>query len=470
MNEENMFCVLSDLHNEADVETLFLDRLLLALNYPDGRIKRKETIAEITIGKGVKKEKYRPDYALLDSAGNTIIVLDAKSPDEKPIDYHYQVSSYALYINQKYPDKNPVRYTAVANGNEFYVWPWDSEQAIFYLRFSDFKKDGEKYLELKSNISYDAFKQVVLTKDIFEYERPEITTLTRKFNEIHNIIRKKEGYSPTDAFYELCKLMFIKIQEDNRLHKLIEEGKTPQKSDFVFSTDWINEQVRLGTSPNPFNTILFSKIHQYLEREIEAKEKKRIFEESEQLKPKASTIYEVVELLQHDDLYGVNEDLNGRMFETFLSATIRGRELGQFFTPRGVVHYMVVTADMRFNIKNTLEVDEDIPYVSDGCCGSGGFLIDTMAELEKHIKSLTQLTNHEKKTYIKALQMRHLFGIEKTDKITRVARLNMYLHGDGGAKIFHADTLDTKIEIDEGANDEIKGGLTELRNHLIDAN
>ena len=40
--------------------------------------------------------------------------------------------------------------------------------------------------------------------------------------------------------------------------------------------------------------------------------------------------------------------------------------------------------------------------------------------------------------------MGHLFGIEKTDKISRVARLNMYLHGDGGAKIFHADTLDTK--------------------------
>ena len=45
---------------------------------------------------------------------------------------------------------------------------------------------------------------------------------------------------------------------------------------------------------------------------------------------KPSTILEVVRQLEHFDLHGIDEDLNGRMFETFLNATVRGKELGSF--------------------------------------------------------------------------------------------------------------------------------------------
>jgi type I restriction enzyme M protein len=46
-------------------------------------------------------------------------------------------------------------------------------------------------------------------------------------------------------------------------------------------------------------------------------------------------------------MFGIDEDLNGRLFETFLSATMRGRDLGQFFTPRSVVKMMVRVARLR---------------------------------------------------------------------------------------------------------------------------
>jgi type I restriction enzyme M protein len=48
--------------------------------------------------------------------------LDAKSPDEKIEDYQYQVSSYALNLNQKYNDDNPVSYTILTNGNLFVLY------------------------------------------------------------------------------------------------------------------------------------------------------------------------------------------------------------------------------------------------------------------------------------------------------------------------------------------------------------
>ena len=165
---ENMFCDVSDLNNEASVEALFVDRLLVELNYPDNQVLRKQSIAQITIGKGSKKENYKPDYALLNSAGEPIIVLDAKSPNETPENYHYQVSAYALYLNQKYSDKNPVRYTILTNGHHFIVYPWDNQEPVFFLRFEDFKEKNEKMKELRSNISYNVFKQVALTQENFD--------------------------------------------------------------------------------------------------------------------------------------------------------------------------------------------------------------------------------------------------------------------------------------------------------------
>ena len=359
IEQKNMFCTITDLTNEAQVESLFIDRLLKSLDYPDNRVKRKESIAEISIGKGSKKENYRPDYVLLDSAGKPIIVIDAKSPKEKPEEYHYQVSSYALFLNQKYHDENPVRYTILSNGYFFIVYPWDSEQPIFYLQFEDFIEDNEKWLELRSNLSYTAFKQVALTQDIFYYEKPELTTLIKTFNDTHNLIRKKDSLGPTDAFYEFSKLMFIKIREDSKIHEILKKRK-PKKTDFVFSTHWIDNQSEVES--NPVDSILFRQIRDELERKIKKGEKKRIFEENERLKLKAETIYEVVRSLQHYDLYGIDEDLNGRMFETFLNATVRGKELGQFFTPRGVVHYMVETALHKIAIKSD-EIDKNIPYV-----------------------------------------------------------------------------------------------------------
>lgn len=461
---KNLFCRGTDLINEATVEALFVDRLLIALNYPDDKVRRKQSIEQITIGRGRKKENYKPDYVLLNSGGEPIIVLDAKGPDERPQGYHYQVSSYALYLNQRYPDRNPVLYVAVTNGHLFVVYPWDSDRPIFFLRFDEFTDGNEKFLEVRSNLSYSAFEQIAATKDVFDFQRPSLTTLIRTFSECHNLIWKKEKISPTDAFYEFCKIMFIKIREDNKIHAIIDKGRKPQIGDFVFSTQWIDSES--AVEPHPFNAILFRQVRDKLEREIQHGEKKRIFQEGEELMLKPSTTWEVVRRLQNFDLYGIDEDLNGRMFETFLNATVRGKDLGQFFTPRGVVHYMAETAPLAVSGGRARPLSEGIPYVLDGCCGSGGFLIDAMAQFMRRIGNLSRLTDKERKDYVEEVRNSHLYGIEANPKIARIARLNMYLHGDGGSKIFQADTLDKSLQLEPGMSEEVESGIKELRAYV----
>ena len=292
------------------------------------------------------------------------------------------------------------------------------------------------------------------------YERLDLNDLIRVFGDCHNIIRKKEALGPTDAFYEFAKLMFIKLREDNRIATMIADGTMPQAYDFNFSSAWIQNQASRGISENPLGEMLFKNVRDDLEQKIRSGQKKRIFDEEEPLNLSADTIQQIVEKLEHYDLHGIDEDLNGRMFETFLNATVRGKELGQFFTPRSVVKYMSQAAGLRVR-------GDELPVVLDGCCGSGGFLIEAMAKLVHAIDARDDLTNTEKNALKKRLYTEHLYGIDKADKIARIARLNMYLHGDGGSTVFVADTLDGELLPPTGLSLERTNEVKELQQLLI---
>lgn len=102
---KNMFCKVSDLHNEASVEKLFVDRLLTELGYSDEDILPKVSLKKIKVGKGSKSELYKPDYVLMNQ-GIPVIVIDAKDKAESIENWTLQCSSYSLELNKKYED-NP---------------------------------------------------------------------------------------------------------------------------------------------------------------------------------------------------------------------------------------------------------------------------------------------------------------------------------------------------------------------------
>ena len=457
----NLFVERSTLASEADVEPLVVDRLIAKLRYPDDAVKRKTALHKVAVARGSKKEMFRPDYVLLDRSSRPVVVLDAKSPDEQPEKYHYQVAGYALGLNQQYENENPVRYICVTNGLQLVLWVWDSATPLLKLEFGDFEEDNSKFVELRSFISFGSIDVARATEGVFKFARPDLNDLIRTFNDCHNLIWKKEKYGPTDAFYEFSKLMFVKLREDRRIADKIEAGEVPNLADFNFSVEWIQEQVEKNVSDNPIGDLLFRRIREDLENQITLKEKKRIFLPNEVLNLRSETVLDVVERLQHFDLHGIDEDLNGRMFETFLNATVRGKELGQFFTPRSVVKYMVRSARLRVRGMN-------IPVVLDGCCGSGGFLIEAMAALVHAIDARLDITERERKKLKKRLYERHLYGIDAAEKIVRVARLNMYLHGDGGSTIYTSDTLDKEIHSPMGRNRDLLGEAEELRKSLVD--
>src|SRR3989338_1792119 len=460
----NVFCSKIDLTNEASVEQFFVIRLLKHLGYKDSQIKPKNSIQSLNIGRGSAKENYKPDYAIK-LKGKIRIIIEAKDPEENLEKWLYQPSGYCLALNQKDNKEDPTRYFILTNANLFSLYEWNNARPLISLKFDDFVHGNEKFLKLQKLIIPKAILKLIdkpLPKtEMFEFNKPELSELEGIFRACHNLIWKKEKKKPTEAFYEFTKLFFVKISHDKKLHDL---GENIKKEDFKFSTDWI-ESMESDEVNNPISDILFKNIREDLERKVRSKEKKRIFKQDEKINLKPSTIKEVVGLLEHHNLFGIEEDLNGRMFEIFLNATIRGKELGQFFTPRPVVEFMVELADLKCG-------REHIDNVIDACCGSGGFLIDVMSSMWKKIRYNTSLSSAEKEKMKLDVVTKYMWGID-ADKderlpISKIARMNMVLHGDGSNRIYWLpDSLDKKIIIERGTEDELKEEAEELKEKLI---
>ena len=456
----NMFCSLSDLNNEAAVETFLVNRLLVHLGYPDSRIRTKEAIQTLPIPRGSATENYRPDYVLMDSGNKPVVVIDAKHPSESIDSWIYQPVGYAAAVNRTYPTGvNPVQYGVLCNGHTLAVYPWDSNTPVFYLAFQELVEGNSAFSSFVSNIAYGFFNDIPVEGTDFPFSRPDLTTLIKTFNQCHDVIWKKEKQGPTWAFYEFVKIVFVKMREDRGIHQKLEQGESLGKTDFTFSVHWIESLE--ATTPNPFDTILFKELRKDIEDQIKLGLKKPIFAPGETLRLAPSTIKEVVRMLENYDLHGIDEDLNGRMFETFLNATIRGKDLGQYFTPRPVVRYMAMTSGLNL-------VGHQVPFVLDGCCGTGGFLIEAMAILTQKIDGHSALGSYEKDKLKNIVRDQRLYGIEANEDLSRVARLNMYLHGDGGSRIYHAEALDKKVNIEPGISEEKADGLREFKRAVVD--
>lgn len=305
-------------------------------------------------------------------------------------------------------------------------------------------------------------KQRAIAESSFRFEPVSLDEISRLFNKLHNYIWRTERKTPSAAFQELIKIVFIKIKKDREIYDRLGSQPSPKVKDVVFSVHWIKAQTE---TDNPVNDPLFKNLVRDLEKEIRDRDKKRIFDVNENINLHPTTIEKIVEELQHIDFYAMDEDIHGRMFESFLAATARGKELGQYFTPRDIVYLMVQLADLQVT-------KEYADQVIDVCCGSGGFLINAMADMLHKTDSLVGVSSTKKQELRKKITDNSLFGIDagSDPKLHRIARMNMYLHGDGGSNIYFADSLDKRIGQVGRADIELEDELDELRDMLLEDN
>ncbi len=259
----------------------------------------------------------------------------------------------------------------------------------------------------------------------------------------HDIIRNREHLDPAAAFDEIAKILFVKTGMERRLR----QGNTRRN---LFSSEFVEEQRAFYT--DPVDTLF---------RETKAEYRADfIFQNDEKINLKYATVIAIVKELERYNLSDTSEDIKGIAFERFLGRTFRG-EIGQFFTPRPIVEFMV-------RMLNPGEGD----IVCDPASGSGGFLIrffemvrqQIMADADREYQTYREqmevdasLTDAERARLLSdkfseiqksldpsvegsrmwALSNRCIYGTDANDRMARTSKMNMIMHGDGHGGVHH---------------------------------
>jgi type I restriction enzyme M protein len=443
----------SFLTSEAEVETRFLPKLFADLGYPDKAILPKKRIQPLKIHDGTRTTTKEVDFILTNEEGYARIIVEAKDPSINVISAWGQAASYALSYNRNKKEKEKVKWLLLSNGHITSLFPVDSETPIVTLRLSDFASGMPPYVTLRTYIKYRAIK--TLSEQNLPFEALPPKKLNELFASTHDLVWKKEKLAPADAFFEFCKFIFIKIQEDKKRERIKENAKTYM---IPLTIEWLSAQET--TSNHPVRDVLFKNLHSELENSIIKYKKKRIFEKEETLKLSAATCKELIISFQSVNLSTIDEDLNGRMFEVFLAASIRGKALGQYFTPRPVVDFMTRIALRNKDVANP-------PKVLDACCGTAGFLIEVMAYLTASLREDNRFTSTQKEKLREEICNECLYGIEANERVARIARINMYLHGDGGSHVFHGDGLDVDPKASPDMTSEKMDEIEENKKYIL---
>ncbi len=425
-------------------------KLLRELGFQDEQIKPKYSLEELSVKKLNSRRaiKYRPDYGIAVDRKIRMIV-EVKSPAERVENHILQARDYCATINGEYETQKPIKYFILSNGYKTILYKYDLNTPVLELDFEDFTNENDKFLKLKELTSK---KNLTNNDDILDNDnflilkKAPLKDVNEAFSWCHQFIYKNDNISQGAAFMEFVKIVALKLLSDRNIRdkypKEVEKDEFKiSLTDVRFSRKLLAEQEK--HTANPLSSIWFANFISEMEIEISTRKKKRIFEKNDQINLTPETINGVVSKLEHLFLFGIDADLNGRLFETFLSATMRGKDLGQYFTPRSIVKLGVGLADLKINYQDISKSDR----VYDGCCGTGGFLIDVFADMWSKIDKNNSLSIEKKNELKQYIAYNNIFGsdIGRDPNLSRIARLNMYLHGDGGSCIFNIDALDKEL-------------------------
>lgn len=337
---------------------------------------------------------------------------------------------------------------------KFFVTTNIKETRVFRVVEGEIPNRLEEIADIPTaEIATDEKKVKELLNQTKAFTRDEFSRLLYK---CHNIIRNNDKLSPEAAFDEISKILFIKIR--------YERDNTGTQ---IFSKDAF---VKLKDAYNSMKSKDAPEFYQFLfEKTKEDFSKDNLFDPNETIRIRETSFEKIVEELQVYNLSTTSDDVKGIAFEKFLGRTFRG-ELGQFFTPRTIVEFMVSVLD-----------PQEGEYICDPCCGSGGFLIRAFEYVREQIESeLEQRKEEVKKQLIpenyddlkpkeqeaidakvsdafakmnfevdvnnakgrlRSLSFDCIYGTDANPRMARTAKMNMIMHGDGHGGVHHHDGL-----------------------------
>lgn len=429
---------------EEEVRQKYICRLVNSYGYSLNQMDQEIQVSNSQRGQGAaradivvwrsREDKENKKYPLI------VVECKAESVTIRKEDY-YQGMNYASWAHA-----------------DFFVTTNLKETRIFKIIKGQIPDKLDEIVDIpnasQANNQKEIDKLLIQTK---KFTRDEFSRLLFK---CHNIIRNNDKLSPEAAFDEISKILFIKI----RYERENDEGQIFSKERFVENRkayEKLNKEMGV-TNAIPFYQNLFEKTKQQFAND-------HLFDDNAKIEIRENSFEQIVKELEIYNLSTTSDDVKGIAFEQFLGKTFRG-ELGQFFTPRTIVDFMVSILD-----------PQEGELVCDPCCGSGGFLIKAFEyvreKIEKDIEEQKEsikeqlygddyekmsankkqdvdsevarifsylneeLNINNEKGRLRSLSFDCIYGTDANPRMARTAKMNMIMHGDGHGGVHHHDGL-----------------------------
>jgi type I restriction enzyme M protein len=255
--------------------------------------------------------------------------------------------------------------------------------------------------------------------------KPATDGLSAVFKRCHNYLHSNGNLGKEKAFFELLKLIFCKIHDEQESSGTMDFCITPDERRSELGQRKLRTRITaIFDAVKSRHPYIFPNTNENIELD------------------NRSLAYCVAELQRFSLLQTAN-DIKGEAYEEIVGVTSR-RDQGAFFTPRNVCDMAVRMVLATYPPEHRLKLK-----ILDPACGTGGFLRAALLAIRDLISHQeyakwginTERAEAETRNRLMRLCNDNLFGIDKLAELVRAAQMNLAMHGDGATNVVHANSL-----------------------------
>lgn len=371
----------------------------------DYRYAREQVSVDLRIKLGSKWK--RPDLSIFDKDAkhdqeNIKIIVECKaatvSPENKR-DGVEQLKSYmAACLN--------ARIGMWTNGSDRFCYRKEERNGkAKFVEVPDIPASGEAYDERP------AFSSLrTATSDVLLF----------MFKRCHNYIAGNSGLQKPEAFFELLKIIFCKVEDE----------RSAQINFYAPVNHGMNSDAKVKAR--------MDKIFEGVKRKYP-----QIFSSNDAIELDPRVVRYIVDQFQYWSLLMTNTDVKGKAYEEIVGSNLRG-DRGEFFTPRNICKMAVEMLDPG---------PEDT--IIDPACGTGGFLTVAMTHVSDRIResegekwsgsSSANIIQQETDRKIQEYAERNVVGIDINPNLVKASKMNMVMNNDGSGGLYQGNSLERPI-------------------------
>lgn len=312
-------------------------------------------------------------------------------------------SNFEIFVT-KLADAHKDQYTA-------------SQVVKVFDRFLDFADDERVLKVLYEELFYtdDKLREALQRKEVEKWQKLEQQVM-KDLEQIEESLRRDGIALHLNAIRQLIYLVFIKLYEERKEA----EGR---------GRNWFTVKSFLDFQEAQGEKETKRAIHKLFEQVKGFREFQDVglLTEHDLLAEKLDddfVLSEVIQRLERYPFLKAKVDGLGAVYEVLGRRSGKDTKAGQFFTPANVVDFMVRLAEL-----------DPVDIVLDPACGTGRFLVWAMDDMQRKV------TSRDAEARRRQIVTGQLLGTDNDIDVAKLAKMNMYIHGDGKGNIWDDDGL-----------------------------